>query len=663
MRSGQTSRLRSTEPAIIMRPRRADQVGRREGKSDMERKKTYKAMLSSTYKELADHRKAVNDAMVGQRILPLAMEFDSALPDHDLIDASLAKVDEADAYIGMISYRYGQMPNSADRNPDKLSLTELEFRHALARGIPICMFIMHDDHPVPKHAVNKEGGSKKKLQAFVRLAQKDRIYAEFKSVEDLKAKAVQSLISLREALDKRALVDSSSSENTADPVPPAQGKTAPTDRSPTALSNIPISVPRHFLGRDEALTAIETALAQADGRAAITALHGLRGIGKTTLAAAYAERHRGDYRATWWIRAQTDPSLRADLAALGVRLGWVAADAKEEPALAAVRERLRHEGDGVLLIFDNAIDAASLRPYLPRGSGARVLVTSNFHAWRGVAAPVEIRQWPKQIGADFLLVRTGRADGERAAAEALSEALGGLPLAHEQAGAYCERLGVSFAEYRKRFRAAPVRLLDDADHTPVEYNDGLTAAKSFELAIDEAAKLHPAAEALIVHAALLAPEPIPLFLFAEAQEEFDEPLASALAGDGLDEVVAALRTFALVDRETIPDERDPAITTETIRLHRLVREVAAARWTDSAREEARRALVNAMTAVYPPDVYDNPSTWPRARRIDALALALVENYEGAPAGAEHQVSSLAFGLATYRHVVLAAYAKARTLYE
>src|SRR5262249_58097316 len=99
----------------------------------------------------------------------------------------------------------------------------------------------------------------------------------------------------------------------------------------------------------------------------------------------------------------------------------------------------------------------------------------------------------------------------RVAGEALSGTLGGLPLANEQAGAYCERLGVSFAEYRKRFLAAPVRLLDDAQHTPVEHNDGVTAAKSFALAIDEAAKLHPAAEALIVHAALLAPEPIPLF--------------------------------------------------------------------------------------------------------------------------------------------------------
>ena len=59
------------------------------------------------------------------------------------------------------------------------------------------------------------------------------------------------------------------------------------------------------MGRDDALAAIETALKRYEGRVAITALHGLRGVGKTTLAAAYAEQHRGDYRATWWIRAQT----------------------------------------------------------------------------------------------------------------------------------------------------------------------------------------------------------------------------------------------------------------------------------------------------------------------------------------------------------------------
>jgi hypothetical protein len=208
-----------------------------------------------------------------------------------------------------------------------------------------------------------------------------------------------------------------------------------------AVSNIPIRVPTLFMGRDDALEAIAAALKRYEGRVAITALHGLRGVGKSTLAAAYAARHSSDYRVTWWIRAQTEPTIRADLVALGLRLKWVPTDEKEDAALTAVMERLYQEGEGVLLIFDNAVVADDLRPYLPRGGRTQVLVTSNAHVWRGIAESVELRLWPKDIGADYLVKRTGRED-ERGAALTLSEILGGLPLAHEQAAAYCERLGV-----------------------------------------------------------------------------------------------------------------------------------------------------------------------------------------------------------------------------
>jgi tetratricopeptide (TPR) repeat protein len=426
----------------------------------------------------------------------------------------------------------------------------------------------------------------------------------------------------------------------------------------TALSNIPIRVPEHFLGRDDTLAEIHTALGQHQGRVAITALHGLRGVGKTVLAAAYAERHAKDYRATWWIRAETESGMRADLVGLGVRLGWVDPEEKEEPALAAVRERLVQEGDGLLLIYDNAVAADGIRPYLPRGGAARVLVTSNAHAWRGIAEPVEIRLWPKEIGAEFLIRRTGRT-AERAAAEALSEALGGLPLAHEQAAAYCETLGVGFAEYRKRYAAEPVALMDDPEFAPAEYHDRLTAAKTFALAIDAAAKLHPAAEQLIVHAALLAPEPIPLFLFSEGRKELGEPVASALAGDGLDKAVAALRAFALIDRETIADARDPATTTDTIRLHRLVREVAAVR-AGHAREAILAALIGAMATAYPHAASDGPPSWPRARRLDPLALALVE---GDSVAAPQLGARLLERLAVYRHASLGDYAEGKDLCE
>src|SRR5260370_27813004 len=170
-----------------------------------------------------------------------------------------------------------------------------------------------------------------------------------------------------------------------------------------AVSKAAIGGPAHFKGRDDELAAIEAAFKGDEGgiAVAITALHGLRGVGKSTLAAAYAERCRSGYPLTWWIRAQTESTLRADLVALGIRLRWVHADDKEDPALAAVMERLRQENEGVRLVFGDAVDADAHEPYLPRGGAVRVLITSNAHAWRGVASPVQIRVLPTDIGADL----------------------------------------------------------------------------------------------------------------------------------------------------------------------------------------------------------------------------------------------------------------------
>jgi hypothetical protein len=69
-------------------------------------------------------------------------------------------------------------------------------------------------------------------------------------------------------------------------------------------------------------------------------------------------------------------------------------------------ERLSHEGEGILLIFDNALDADALRDYLPRGGATKVLITSNVRAWRKIAVPLDIR--PEKSGADYLIARTGR---------------------------------------------------------------------------------------------------------------------------------------------------------------------------------------------------------------------------------------------------------------
>jgi hypothetical protein len=53
-------------------------------------------------------------------------------------------------------------------------------------------------------------------------------------------------------------------------------------------------------------------------------------------------------------------------------------------------ERLHRDGEDVLLIVDDATDADALKPSVARRFG-RVFATSNSHAWRGVAEPIEIR--------------------------------------------------------------------------------------------------------------------------------------------------------------------------------------------------------------------------------------------------------------------------------
>ena len=69
-----------------------------------------------------------------------------------------------------------------------------------------------------------------------------------------------------------------------------------------------------------------------------------------------------------------------------------------------------------------------------------------------------------------------------------------------------------------------------------------------------------------------------------------------------------------------------------------------------------------MAGVYPGNVFDDPSTWPRARRLDALAFDLV-GIALPPASSAGAVGALLSSLASYRQAALANYAEARPLFE
>ncbi|MGU3544419.1 DUF4062 domain-containing protein [Methylobacterium sp. A52T] len=157
-----------------------------------------KVMLSSTFSDLTAEREAARDAILGQKMLPLLMEVSPAMPDRGIIENSMEMVEEADIYVVLIShYRYGQVIEDVDLNPQKLSVTELEFRRAEELGLPICVFLQDADVLARPSDVLKEASNQDKLLAFrARARDRKRINCKFGDPKDVKSSLTQCLARL-----------------------------------------------------------------------------------------------------------------------------------------------------------------------------------------------------------------------------------------------------------------------------------------------------------------------------------------------------------------------------------------------------------------------------------------------------------------------------------
>lgn len=125
-------------------------------------------MISSTALDLPEHRKQVFEACLCEDFFPIGME---SLParDTDAVQMSMEMVNQADIYIGIFAYRYGHIPQSHN-----ISITEMEFKRAIERRIPILVFTIHKDHLITAEMVETKPGAQTKLKKLKRLACKGR---------------------------------------------------------------------------------------------------------------------------------------------------------------------------------------------------------------------------------------------------------------------------------------------------------------------------------------------------------------------------------------------------------------------------------------------------------------------------------------------------------
>jgi hypothetical protein len=271
--------------------------------------------VSSTFTDLKDHRAALIKAIKAHGLTDLAMENDSA-KDMDVIDSSLQMVRDGSAYIGVISKKYGQIPRCPRRNPDNLSITELEFNEALRLGRPILLFIMGKDHLVREDHVETIATKRKKLNAFRERAKKmrdssvHRVYATFNSLEEFKVEIGASIAELRPHLGEPSeptVTNADKGRTSADQAPIPK---------PPAFYAEPAYIGYHtFIGRQAQLDVLSDWAQPADSHTVLL-FEAIGGTGKSMLTWEWTTQHatkaRTDWAGRFWYSFYERGAIMAD---------------------------------------------------------------------------------------------------------------------------------------------------------------------------------------------------------------------------------------------------------------------------------------------------------------------------------------------------------------
>ena len=328
-----------------------------------------------------------------------------------------------------------------------------------------------------------------------------------------------------------------------------------------------------------------------------TVLLGMRGCGKTQLAASLAKQcEDANWNLVAWINAVSRESIQSDLVELAKQLQIDTSDLDDQDII--VRRCLRHLWNAPaadrLIVFDNVEDIEDLRDRIPRGTGLRVVATTTSreadweeNGWKGISVGVFSRV--KSI--KYLLTVTGSQD--RDTADAIAERLGDLPLAIAQAAATARNEQWTLASYAHCLKSScgekVIRRI--RGHY---YSDAVSVA--LRMATDNTLKrledsLSDAARRQLRVLCLLAESGVPTHWL-------DPAAASALSGSHDAELdTAAERAhralIALINASIIHQSADGSTTM----LHRLQAQVLRESWTEQDNKEALESAANLLGSV------------------------------------------------------------------
>ncbi|MET9832074.1 FxSxx-COOH system tetratricopeptide repeat protein [Streptomyces sp. NPDC006385] len=373
--------------------------------------------------------------------------------------------------------------------------------------------------------------------------------------------------------------------------------------SPALLVNVPLRN-TSFVGRTELLRAVEQQLGSQDTAAVLPhALHGMGGVGKSQLALEYVYRHQQDYKVICWIPAEREPLVLTALAGLAARLRLTPSGAEgsapaANTAVPAVLEALGAGGqyDDWLLVFDNAENVDVVRRYFPANGPGKIIVTSRNRDWERVATPLPVNVFERDESIQLLQKRS--PDLSESDADRLADALGDLPLAVEQAGAWRAVTGMLVDDYLDLLneRRPEILQLDPSPDYPV------SVAAAWDISLEQIKENSPGARQLLDICASMAPEPVPLSMLRGRRAIDITPEVNPLLSDSvkLGKAIRELNRFSLVKLD---------LRFDTLQMHRLLQNVLLAK-LDPGRRESMREAAHQLLSAAKPGHYASSVEWP-----------------------------------------------------
>ena len=276
-------------------------------------------------------------------------------------------------------------------------------------------------------------------------------------------------------------------------------------------------------GQDELFDAIFT---RAEPR---TVLTGMRGSGKTQLAAAVAAKCEDEgWTIVAWINAASRTELVADLYELALRFDIDAP--KDVPPETIIRRFLDqlHSADAAdrLVVFDNVENLDDLKDLTPEGDGVRVIITTTRYLnWESLGwHPITVGVFERKQSITLLYERSG--DTDRDAADQIAEALGDLPVAVTQAAATAKWGGYTLSDYLDRLSNHPlessISRLEGDDYPDAT---GIALFMAYEQALEQFRTKHPQQERIVTSLldilSLLAASGVPTHWLLALEDDSD----------------------------------------------------------------------------------------------------------------------------------------------